>query len=281
MQYRKFGILLSLILLFSGCGHKPTQNPSPVLGNRPTGFSANKLAVVQVVHFYNHLARDKTGKIITDKDGKFTTKQSPALGTGAVIDVNGLVMTNQHIVRDRPIKLNDNDENSEIVPDILLSAPPPPDRYGVCLNNGNRLSLCYPAEIVKTDKDLDLAILHVGYKFPRAIEFADSKTLVPGDEVYFWGNIFDIMPPSPFFGRYLGQLGKPYYDGMNVGRLIMDITLVEGSSGSPIFNSAGKAIGMGMAYFPKKAGPRPLAIIIPSSQMMKFKKENPWPRPKK
>jgi S1-C subfamily serine protease len=280
MKYCKLIVFLSFILFFSGCGHKPPQNPSLILGNRPAGFSANKLAVVQVVHFYNHLAKDKDGKIIKDKDGKFTTSQTPTLGTGAVTDVNGEVMTNYHIVRDRPIKLDDNDEDSEIVPDILLSAPPPPDRYGVCLNNGNQLSYCYPAEIVKTDKALDLAILHVGYKFPQAVEFADNSTLVPGDEVYFWGNIFDIMPPSPFFGRFLGELGKPYYDGMNIGRLIMDITLVEGSSGSPVFNYAGKCIGMGMAYFPKKAGPRPLAIIIPSNQMMKFKKENPW-RPQK
>ncbi len=280
MQYRKLIVLLSFISFLCGCGGGNKKPPPQPQHPRPAGFWKNKEAVVQVAYIFSRLAKDKkTGQFILDKQGRFTTELDNILGTGGVTDVNGEVMTNYHVIKDRPITLTPDDPTP--FPAILLSAPPPPNIVAVCTNVGNALSHCYTAEIVKTDRSWDLAILHVNHKFPRAIEFADDSGLVPGDELYFWGNVFDILPPSPIFGRYIGHPGKPYYEGINEDRLIMDITIVPASSGSPVFDYAGRSIGFVSAYTPKIPGPRPVGVIIPSSEATRFKKANPYHPPKK
>ena len=284
MNYRKFAVLFSLILFFCGCAATSAQatRPPPQPHQRPVGFWQNKEAVVQVIHFYNKLDADDDGKPILDANGKLTTNLTASVGTGAVVDINGLVLTNNQVIKNHPIELAPD----QPMPDILFATPPPPEIYKVCRVTIG-IQICYSAEVVATDAEHDLAQLHTDHHFPRAVEFVDDSELVPGDEIYFWGNVTFFLPPSPFFGHYANRLGPPYYTGTTdfsipTPLLFMDVNLNFGSSGSPVFNEAGKCIGIGEAFITEvSVGGRSLGIIIPSSTVNKFRKANPWPRQKK
>lgn len=297
MQYRKFGILLSLILLFFGCAAT-----APQLHRRPVGFWKNKEAVVQVLHFYSRVNTANNGKPALNDNGKFTTSISFGLGTGFVLDTNGLVATNNHIVNEEcPIvvapekimtPLPDKCPLKVVITPDQLAAPLPAEVYMVCrVSAGGRY--CHPAQVFVADADNDLALVQTNQRFPHAVEFVDDSELVPGDEVYFWGNVGTFLPPSPFFGHYTGRVGPPYFTGDEKSKyngdllplLFMDIYLAPGNSGSPVFNGSGKAVGVNNSFLPSAAmgilGGRALGICIPSSKLIQLRKKNPWPRPRK
>lgn len=225
MKCQKFIVLFSLILFFCGCASTPTKTQPPKLQhNRPVGFWENKESVVQVLHFYNQLTTDNNNKPILDDKGKFTASIMFSIGTGFVVNTNGLVLTNNHIVNEKcPIvmapekittPLPENCAAKEAVTPDQFAKPLPQEVWQVCtVDNGIRH--CHPAKIVAADAESDIAKLHTDYHFPRAVEFADDSELVLGDEVYYWGNVFFFLPPSPFFGRYINRLGPPYYTGEN------------------------------------------------------------------
>ena len=263
MQYKQLAMLFSMVSFLGGCVTVAAPKSKGASGfsaqssrHRPVGFWSNEKAVVQVLHIFS--------ATITDPNGKIVTQQLMALGTGGVVvNKNGLVLTNNHVVAK--------------LPRIAGQTPATPDIYLVCrVVEGNRN--CDKAKVVATDPANDLALLRADRHFSQAVKFVDDDTLMPGDEVYFWGNVFSILPPSPFFGRYLGRVEPPYYSGKGLRALpllLMDITAVNGSSGSPVFNELGQCIGVVVAYFPSAiGGPRPLGVIIPSSTVMKFLKEN-------
>lgn len=265
MRRHKLKVLLFIFVLFlTGCVSVSAPAPQRATGivahsprYRPVGFYDNEKAVVQVLHIFN--------MTITDSAGKNTTRELVALGTGGlVVDKKGFVLTNNHVVA-----------KPSLDPGQSFSGP---DTYMVCrVIEGNRH--CEKAKVIDTDPSNDLALLRADKHFTQAVKFVDDNSLSPGDEVYFWGNVFSLLPPSPFFGRYLGRVEPPYYKGkgfITLPLLLLDITAVNGSSGSPVFNEYGQCIGVVAAYFSGSVigGPRPLGIIVPSSTAIKFLKKN-------
>ncbi|TSC84619.1 MAG: hypothetical protein G01um101413_3 [Parcubacteria group bacterium Gr01-1014_13] len=302
MQYRKSITLFFFISFFSGCGdkHAKVEKPRPLLHNRPAGFWENKQAIVQVMHFYSRVNADNTGKPILDTNGKFTTTAGMSFGTGFVVDTNGLVGTNNHNVNETcpivmaPAKITTPlpDEcplKTAITPD-QLAAPLPAEAYAVCVVKASGRD-CYAAEIFAADEDNDLALVQTKQRLPHAVEFVDDSDLVPGDDVYFWGNVGLFLPPSPFFGRYIGRVGPPYFNGDKNGKyygnllpiLFMDIYLAPGNSGSPMFNGSGKVVCINYSLLPSSVmgvfGGRALGMCIPSKKFIQLRKKNPWPKP--
>ena len=289
MKRWRFVAFLSFVLFFFGCASTRVQAP---LHKRPVGFWTNEEAIVQVLHVFSAPVVSGDGKLALDSKGKITTTLRVNLGTGAVVDVNGLVMTNEHIVNEdcpivvAPDKLaaplpKECPLKTALTPD-QLAEPIPAELYAVCKVNKLGLRKCgAPAELVAADDTVDLALLRTKERFARAVEFADDSELIVGDEIYFWGNVFGFLPPSPFFGHYIGRMEPPYYEGDNFSTklplLLSDINFSPGSSGAPMFNELGKVVGWGNSYTNPLMGGRSLGVSIPSSRIMKFLKEN---RPK-
>lgn len=291
MRYKQLSILLSVVFslgVLGGCATtqaraivkvRPRPAPAVLQHPRPSGFWEAETGVVQVLHDFSRLTVDDTGKLILDDTGKLTIKTFTAIGTGAVLNVNGLVLTNNHVIEQEPIDLTP-------FPQAIQPAFIPPDIYKVCIVTAG-VSDCYPAEVVYTNPSHDLAWVYTKHHFSHVTKFVDESVLMPGDEVYLWGNVFDLLPPSPLFGRYIRICGPPYYTGTTFSKLLllpvllMDINVSAGSSGGPVFDALGRAIGLANGSTIPSAGGRSLGIVIPSSVIMKLQKDHPWSPPKK
>lgn len=260
MKYNRVAVLLSFILFFFGCAKPPVQ--APQLHQRPAGFWENEKAVVQVFHFYFFIPVDLNGMPILGPDGQPAIYQQMGIGTGGVLDVNGLVITNNHVVTAQPVDGQ-----------LILNFPPYTDIYTVCtVTEGVRE--CVAGEVVFTDPVHDLALIYTDQEFSQAITLADDDP-ESGEDLYFWGNVGFLLPPSPFFGHYTGLIGPPYVTQDKsyypLPMMMMDINVSRGSSGAPVFDEEGKCIGIAFSYPDADTlGSRSLPYIIPLSTVREF-----------
>lgn len=146
-----------------------------------------------------------------------------ALGSGFVIDKQGDIVTNYHVVAGAK-------------------------SITVSFSNNERLK----ATVVGEDKSTDLAVLRVSSS-PRALApltFGDSSTLQPGDEVVAIGNPFAL--DRSVTSGIVSALHRPLesssqYSIPNV--IQTDAAINHGNSGGPLLNDLGQVIGVNTAIF--------------------------------
>jgi S1-C subfamily serine protease len=134
----------------------------------------------------------------------------PSKGTGFIIDPSGLVLTNQHVVR-----------QSEFV--------------AVQLDETHR----FRATVLSSDSEKDVAVLWVN--FDKAPEILVAPLLQKGDEPAVEGEkVFTIGSPlNQSKVMTTGIVSK-----VEKRAIISDININHGNSGGPLFNSRGVVIGI-------------------------------------
>jgi serine protease Do len=159
-------------------------------------------------------------------------RREQSLGTGFIIDAEGYVLTNNHVV-------NGADE-------VLVK-----------LSDGRELK----GEIKGVDEKLDLALVKINdaKTFPSA-ELGDSDALQVGEWVMAIGNPFGLAHTVTAGivsakGRVIGS--GPYDDFIQT-----DASINPGNSGGPLFNADGKVIGINTAIIAGGGGGIGFAIPI-------------------
>jgi S1-C subfamily serine protease len=147
------------------------------------------------------------------------TAEGVASGSGIVLDQEGHVLTNNHVV-----------EGGE---GIVVSFE----------SEGKK----YPAEVVGTEPNSDLALLKV--EAPAAqlhpLKLGDSSKMEVGDPVVAIGNPFDLQRTvtSGIVSALQREITAP--DGVTIDNVIQtDAAINPGNSGGPLINSAGEVIGI-------------------------------------
>ncbi|MDR2766050.1 MAG: trypsin-like peptidase domain-containing protein [Holosporaceae bacterium] len=162
-------------------------------------------------------------------------------GTGFIIDENGYIVTNCHVI--------DSSEKIKII-----------------LHDGSE----YYAKIVGKDERSDIALLKVDVnsKLPF-VQFADSDRIEVGDQVLAIGNPFG-------FGKTVTS-GIVSYKGRNLsnselgvgGDLVSyiqtDAAVNYGNSGGPLFSYSGEVIGMITVFFSDGGHCTGINFAIPSN----------------
>jgi S1-C subfamily serine protease len=142
-----------------------------------------------------------------------------ATGSGFLIDGQGHVLTNAHVV-----------ENSS---DVTVS-------FG---DDGEKL----PAKVVGTDPSTDVAVLSVdpGQVDSGPVPLGDSSTAKVGDPVVAIGNPFglDRTVTSGIVSALQREISAP--DGFTISDVIQtDAAINPGNSGGPLINADGQVIGI-------------------------------------
>ena len=152
-------------------------------------------------------------------------------GAGVIWDDDGLVLTNHHVV----------------------SGGRRGARVRVVLHDGRT----FDAEIVKRDRDLDLALLRIEDGGLPAAPVGDSDALRVGELVYAighpWGRLGTVT------AGIVSGLGVVRRPGGRARYIQSDVALAPGNSGGPLLNARGEVVGINAMIFGR------LALSIPSN----------------
>jgi serine protease Do len=164
-----------------------------------------------------------------------SARAAKALGSGFVVDADGHIVTNNHVVANATSVM-------------------------VTLDDGREL----PAHVVGTDARTDVALLKVdaGAQLPF-LALGDSDKARPGDWVVAMGNPFGLGGTVTAGivsarGRDIGS--GPYDDFLQV-----DAPINRGNSGGPLFSTDGSVIGVNTAIFSPSGGSIGIGFAIPSN----------------
>ena len=156
------------------------------------------------------------------------------MGSGFIIDAEGYVVTNNHVV----------EHASEIA---------------VTFNDGTRLE----AELVGTDPKTDLAVLKVESDEPLPYaRFGDSDATRVGDWVIAIGNPFGLVGSATT--GIVSARGRDIRSGPFDDFLQIDAPINRGNSGGPLFDLNGQVIGINTAIFSPNGGNVGIGFAIPS-----------------
>jgi serine protease Do len=158
-----------------------------------------------------------------------------ARGSGFIINANGTIVTNNHVVKGAR-------------------------SVSVTLSDGTTL----PAHIVGTDPRTDLAVLKVDAKKPLPyIQLGDSSKVRVGEWVVAMGNPFGLG--GTVTAGIVSAKGRDIGEGPYDQFIQIDAPINQGNSGGPLFTQDGKVVGVNSAILSPTGGSVGIGFAIPSN----------------
>lgn len=156
-----------------------------------------------------------------------------ALGSGFIIDDNGYILTNSHVIEnasDISVIMSDND--------VL------------------------PAKVIGFDKKTDLALIKIETtKKLQPVKFGDSDQIRVGDWILAIGNPFGLG--GSVTAGIVSAKSRDIESGPYDNFIQTDASINQGSSGGPMFNLNGEVIGVNTAIFSTTGGSMGVGFAIP------------------
>ena len=175
-------------------------------------------------------------------------------GTGFVIESNGYILTNNHVISEAATNNGDID---------------------VTLNNGQK----YAAKIIGRDAAYDLAVIKIATTGLTALQLGDSDKVAVGDSVIAIGSPLGLSG-TVTLGIISAKdravtAGETGSDNSFINALQTDAAINPGNSGGPLIDSTGAVIGVNSAIatlgssFGSQSGSIGLGFAIPINQARK------------
>ena len=156
-----------------------------------------------------------------------------SLGSGFIIDKDGFILTNNHVVEKT-------------------------DEIKVKLANGKT----YDAKIIGRDPKTDLALIRIKTDKPLTpLPLGDSEKLEVGEWVLAIGNPFGLgqTVTAGIVSAKYRQLGAGAYDNF----IQTDASINPGNSGGPLLNTQGEVVGINSAIYSGSGGSIGIGFAIP------------------
>ncbi|MFZ5875023.1 MAG: S1C family serine protease [Nitrospirota bacterium] len=174
--------------------------------------------------------------VVIDYDIFSTPYASSSSGSGVILDSQGRIVTNHHVVN-----------NSS--------------RLAVTLSDGSQ----WPAEVVGKDASTDLAVIKIQAPAAklRPLRFGESSGLKVGQKVLVIGNPFGLEQTLTTgiissIRRYLKLSGAEMENVIQT-----DAAINPGNSGGPLLDSDGRVIGINTAIFTPSGGNVGIGFAVP------------------
>lgn len=161
-------------------------------------------------------------------------QQASSLGSGVIVNSEGLIVTNQHVVEAA-------------------------DEIEVSLNDGRTAS----AQLVGTDPETDLAVLRINLDKLPSLKFAAEGTVRVGDVVLAMGNPFGVGQTVTM--GIVSALGRNHV-GINTFENFIqtDAAINPGNSGGALVDTAGNLLGINTAIYSRSGGSLGIGFAIPA-----------------
>lgn len=157
---------------------------------------------------------------LSSQPGSGGQRAPQASGSGVIIDSNGHIVTNEHVVA--------NGGNLQVI-----------------FSDGTKA----PAKLIGSDSFADIAVLKVDTQMPAIGSFADSDTLEPGQPVVAIGSALGDYANTVTVGVISG-LNRKIADAQSSslrGLIQTDAAINHGNSGGPLLNTNGEIVGINVA----------------------------------
>src|SRR5579863_7713127 len=178
-----------------------------------------------------------------------------SLGSGVILDKNGYIMTNYHVV-------------------MREAEDKPVDRIRVFLHDDDN-NKGYLAKIVGADKPTDLAVIKIeaGRSLPFA-QLGDSESMRVGDWVLAVGSPFGLEATVTAGiisakGRNSRSEIEPGPEGQFKRYIQTDAAINPGNSGGPLVNLAGQVIGINTAIATRHGTSDGVGFAMPANTARK------------
>jgi serine protease Do len=168
--------------------------------------------------------------------GEPQDQESASLGSGVVVDRNGYILTNNHVV--------------EKATQIKVKFMNDPEEY--------------PATVVGTDSDTDLAVIHVDKKNLTAAKIGNSDGLQVGDWTVAIGSPFGFQ--ATVTAGIVSAIGRdiPGDTKSSFQHFIQtDAAINPGNSGGPLANIRGEVIGINTMIASRSGGFQGIGFAMP------------------
>ncbi len=167
------------------------------------------------------------------------SRPTHALGSGFIIDGDGHVVTNHHVIANA-------------------------GKIKVRLHDGT----VFDATVKGSDEKTDVAVLKIepGDSELQAVEFGDSDTVRVGDWVLAIGNPFNLS--GTVTAGIVSARGRDIHQGSYDDFIQTDASINTGNSGGPLFNLDGKVVGINTAIFTRSGGSVGIGFAVPSRLAM-------------
>ena len=164
------------------------------------------------------------------------------LGSGVIINPDGYILTNQHVVKDA-------------------------DEVKVTLTDGDE----YPGEVIGQDITSDLALVKIKAKNLPYAPLGNSDDLIIGEWAIALGNPFGYLLDDPNPTVTVGVISALNRDikrergQLQVYRNMIqtDAAINPGNSGGPLINADGKVIGINAFIFTTSRGSEGIGFAVP------------------
>ncbi len=161
-------------------------------------------------------------------------RQVSSLGSGFIIDPDGIIITNNHVIEKA-------------------------DEISVKLSDGRE----YPARIIGRDPKTDIAVLKVEAKKDLPfVPLGDSNKVRVGDWAIAIGNPFGLG--GSLSAGVISAINRNINAGPYDSFIQTDAAINRGNSGGPLFNMKGEVIGVNSAIISPSGGSVGIGFSIPA-----------------
>jgi len=174
--------------------------------------------------------------------GEPQDQRSESLGSGVVVDRNGYILTNNHVVeKATTIKVKFLNDATE-----------------------------YPATVIGTDKDTDLAVIHVDRKGLAAARIGNSDVMQSGDWSIAIGSPFGFQ--ATVTAGIISAISRDIPGDSNASFqhfIQTDAAINPGNSGGPLANIKGEVIGINTMIASRSGGYQGIGFAMPINTAVK------------
>ncbi len=163
-------------------------------------------------------------------------------GSGFIVDSNGLILTNAHVVKgadEVTVKLTDRRE--------------------------------FKAKVLGSDEKTDVAVIKIDAKDLPTVKLGSTRNLDVGDWVLAIGSPFGFE--NTVTAGVVSAKSRTLPDGSGVAFIQTDVAINPGNSGGPLFNSRGEVVGINSQIYSRSGGYQGVSFAIPIDLASKIQQQ--------